>query len=95
MPLAGVDDILKRCTDFCLRKFIEHSSVNVVHGGEFQRCCHYDMIISLASSLCPPSHWTPWRREDFDCPSHSGIYTRGCQNIGMYVHDLATCLVFN
>lgn len=32
MPLAGVDDILKRCTDFCLRKFIEHSSVNVVHG---------------------------------------------------------------
>jgi hypothetical protein len=37
IPLAGVDEILKRCTDFCLRKFAEHSSVNVVNGGEFQQ----------------------------------------------------------
>ncbi|KAF5386195.1 hypothetical protein D9615_002287 [Tricholomella constricta] len=30
--LAGVDDILKRCTDFCIRKFVLHAYTDVVHG---------------------------------------------------------------
>ncbi|RDB24902.1 Peroxisome biosynthesis protein PAS1 [Hypsizygus marmoreus] len=30
--LAGVDDILQRCNDFCSRKFIVHASTDVVHG---------------------------------------------------------------
>ncbi|KAJ6593606.1 P-loop containing nucleoside triphosphate hydrolase protein [Mycena capillaripes] len=30
--LAGVDDILTHCSQFCVRKFAMHSSVNVVHG---------------------------------------------------------------
>jgi len=32
IPLAGVEKIVKHCTDFCLQKFAEHSSVNVVRG---------------------------------------------------------------
>ncbi|KAF7375905.1 putative peroxisomal biogenesis AAA ATPase pex1 [Mycena sanguinolenta] len=30
--LAGVDDILTHCSQFCVRKFAMHASVNVVHG---------------------------------------------------------------
>ncbi|KAJ7874791.1 P-loop containing nucleoside triphosphate hydrolase protein [Mycena olivaceomarginata] len=30
--LAGVDDILRDCSQFCVRKFAMHASVNVVHG---------------------------------------------------------------
>ncbi|KAF8215304.1 hypothetical protein K438DRAFT_774138 [Mycena galopus ATCC 62051] len=30
--LAGVDDILTHCSQFCVRKFTMHASVNVVHG---------------------------------------------------------------
>ncbi|KAJ6497788.1 P-loop containing nucleoside triphosphate hydrolase protein [Mycena sanguinolenta] len=30
--LAGVDDILAQCSQFCIRKFAMHASVNVVHG---------------------------------------------------------------
>ncbi|KAJ7039144.1 P-loop containing nucleoside triphosphate hydrolase protein [Mycena alexandri] len=30
--LAGVDDLLTQCTQFCVRKFAMHASVNVVHG---------------------------------------------------------------
>jgi len=32
--LAGVDDILNRCIDFCINSFILHASKNVVLGGE-------------------------------------------------------------
>ncbi|KAJ7125012.1 P-loop containing nucleoside triphosphate hydrolase protein [Mycena epipterygia] len=30
--LAGVEELLTRCSQFCVRKFAMHSSVNVVHG---------------------------------------------------------------
>ncbi|KAF7362140.1 putative peroxisomal biogenesis AAA ATPase pex1 [Mycena venus] len=30
--LAGVEDILTQCSQFCVRKFAMHASVNVVHG---------------------------------------------------------------
>ncbi|KAJ7128978.1 P-loop containing nucleoside triphosphate hydrolase protein [Mycena crocata] len=30
--LAGVDDVLGHCSQFCVRKFAMHASVNVVHG---------------------------------------------------------------
>ncbi|KAJ7188574.1 P-loop containing nucleoside triphosphate hydrolase protein [Mycena filopes] len=30
--LAGVEEILTQCTQFCIRKFAMHASVNVVHG---------------------------------------------------------------
>lgn len=32
--LAGVDDILDRCKDFCLRNFIKHASRNAILGSE-------------------------------------------------------------
>lgn len=32
--LAGVDDILERCTDFCIRKLALHASTETVHGGK-------------------------------------------------------------
>lgn len=76
VPLAGVDEILQRCTEFCLRKFAEHSSVNVVHGGKFQQQCNVGMITSTGSCF-PPSHWTLRCWEDFHCSSHSKICPGG------------------
>jgi hypothetical protein len=55
--------------------------------------CKCDTLISLASSLCPPSYRTAWCREDFPYPSRSEIYTRGCSNIDMYAYDPTACLL--
>lgn len=35
--LAGVDNIMNRCKDVCLRSFMNHASMNVVLGGECNR----------------------------------------------------------
>ncbi|KAF7315231.1 putative peroxisomal biogenesis AAA ATPase pex1 [Mycena indigotica] len=36
--LAGVDDLLHRCAQFCIRKFAMHSVIDAVHGGKLREC---------------------------------------------------------
>src|SRR5262245_13682854 len=45
--LAGVDDILSQCTDFCLQSFALHTGVGVVHGGKIGTFFTYYLPCSL------------------------------------------------
>lgn len=83
--LAGLDEILRRCTGFCTRTFLIHSSAPAIHGGQPDNAILNSIMLTRTSSFGDVSRRKVRRWKDFNCQDRWKISGGRSEHSFMYV----------